>query len=76
MPADLVTVLAASLHVVPQTLSVRPFWRGVAQRGGFLGRASDGEPGWQTLWAGWQRLQERAWGDHLAQAQYVGNDKG
>ena len=29
----------------------------VARLGGFLGRKSDGEPGWQTLWQGWMRVQ-------------------
>jgi hypothetical protein len=29
----------------------------VAQLGGFLRRASDGPPGWQTLWQGWLRLR-------------------
>jgi len=28
----------------------------VARLGGFIGRKSDGEPGWQTIWRGWQRL--------------------
>jgi len=30
--------------------------RGVARVGGFIGRKCDGEPGWQTIWRGWQRL--------------------
>lgn len=28
----------------------------VARVGGFVGRKSDGLPGWQTIWRGWQRL--------------------
>jgi len=28
----------------------------VARMGGFLARRSDGMPGWQTIWRGWQRL--------------------
>ena len=28
----------------------------VARLGGFIGRKSDGMPGWQTIWRGWQRL--------------------
>ena len=68
LPADVVTVLAADLHAPSATLTVRQFWRGVAQLGGFLGRTSDGDPGWQTLWAGWHRLQDRVWGYHLAHA--------
>jgi hypothetical protein len=27
-----------------------------ARLGGFIGRKSDGLPGWQTIWRGWQRL--------------------
>jgi Transposase DNA-binding/Transposase Tn5 dimerisation domain len=30
--------------------------RTVAHLGGFIGRKQDGEPGWQTIWRGWQRL--------------------
>jgi len=30
--------------------------RAVAHVGGFIGRKQDGEPGWQTIWRGWQRL--------------------
>ena len=33
----------------------------VARLGGFLARKSDGEPGWQTLWEGWQQLQQLLW---------------
>jgi hypothetical protein len=68
VPQEVVTVLASSLHVPPATLTVGQFWRGVARLGGFIGRASDGDPGWQTLWAGWHRLQDRVWGFHLAHA--------
>jgi Transposase Tn5 dimerisation domain len=40
------------------------FWRAVAGLGGFLGRKGDGDPGWQTLWRGWQRLQDLCWSLH------------
>jgi hypothetical protein len=29
----------------------------VARVGGFIGRKSDGMPGWQTIWRGWHRLR-------------------
>lgn len=32
------------------------FWVAVARLGGFIGRKSDGMPGWQNIWRGWQRL--------------------
>jgi hypothetical protein len=46
--------------------TVREFWRAVAQLGGFLARKSDGEPGWQTLWRGWQALDLMTLGARLA----------
>ena len=41
----------------PRTLTIPDFLRGVAMLGGFLGRKSDGEPGWITLWRGVKELQ-------------------
>lgn len=38
--------------------SLREAVRMVASLGGFLGRRGDGEPGVQTLWLGWQRLED------------------
>lgn len=34
----------------------RTLLRAVARLGGFIGRKGDGEPGWLTIWRGWQRL--------------------
>jgi Transposase DNA-binding/Transposase Tn5 dimerisation domain len=36
--------------------TIRDFFRGVAGLGGFLGRKGDGEPGWITVWRGWEVL--------------------
>jgi hypothetical protein len=38
-------------------MTVRDFYRALAQLGGFVGRKSDGEPGWITLWRGFEKLQ-------------------
>jgi hypothetical protein len=46
------------------TMTADQFWRTVAGLGGFLGRTGDGDPGWQTLWRGWLRLQDLCWGLH------------
>lgn len=43
-------------HWNPTTLTIRDFMRGVAMMGGFLGRKSDGEPGWITIWRGVKEL--------------------
>lgn len=62
-------VLAARLQVAPAAVATNlGFWRGVAQLGGFLGRKGDGQPGWQSLWRGWQELQLLLQGVELAQA--------
>ncbi len=37
-------------------ITVGQFYREVAMLGGFLGRRSDGEPGWITIWRGWEKL--------------------
>ena len=49
------------LKLPPGDLTLREFWRAVARLGGFLARKSDGEPGWQTLWRGWLKLQDLTW---------------
>lgn len=36
--------------------TVRDFYRQLAGLGGFLGRKGDGEPGWLTLWRGFDKL--------------------
>ena len=45
--------------------TARDFVRAVATLGGFLGREGDGEPGWQTLWRGYRRLQDIVLGVQL-----------
>jgi hypothetical protein len=42
--------------------TARDFVRAVAELGGFLGRKRDEEPGWQTLWRGYRRLQDMVLG--------------
>jgi Transposase DNA-binding/Transposase Tn5 dimerisation domain len=46
--------------------TVRDFFRAVAGLGGFLGRKGDGEPGWITIWRGWEVLHWMLRGAQLA----------
>jgi hypothetical protein len=57
VPPRYVTVLKAvrGLEASLQ-LTVGRFFRELAKLGGFLGRRRDGEPGWITIWRGWQKL--------------------
>ncbi len=50
-------ILATALQTNPTTMTIAQFWAGVAQLGGYLGRTSDGPPGWITLWRGYRQLQ-------------------
>ena len=38
-------------------MTVGRFYRELAKLGGFLGRTHDGDPGWITIWRGWEKLQ-------------------
>lgn len=66
VPPIMLKVLMARLGLPKWELTLAEFWRGLARLGGFIGRKSDGNPGWQTLWRGWSRLQDMSWGASLA----------
>jgi hypothetical protein len=66
LPAQEVHVLARVLNVDPFLITMEQFWHQVAHWGGYLGRKSDGPPGWKTLWKGWLRLQTLVDGFRLA----------
>ena len=67
IPALLLKIVRARLGLFSPPMSLTQFWQAVARLGGFIGRKSDGQPGWQTLWKGWIRLQEWAWAAEFAQ---------
>jgi hypothetical protein len=56
VPGEWIEVLGKIKRHTPYITTVRDFMRTMASLGGFLGRKSDGEPGWQTLWRGLETL--------------------
>ena len=58
IPIMPLTILCSHFNLSPKEITNRQFWHKVAGLGGFLGRKSDGEPGWQTLWKGWMRFMD------------------
>ena len=69
LPASYVEALRGVQRVRPAAAwTIRDFVRALARLGGFLGRKSDGEPGWQTIWEGWGRLNWILRGYDLARA--------
>lgn len=61
----LLAILEKKLGPPKEGWTNRNVVRAVARIGGFIGRKSDGEPGWQTIWRGWQRLIWMAEGANL-----------
>lgn len=59
-------LLKAKNKTIRHRITNYEFWRAVAKLGGFLARRHDGEPGWQTIWRGWQELHTLAEGAKLA----------
>jgi hypothetical protein len=63
IPEHWITLVERYLRVKLKT--VKDFWHALARMGGFIGRKSDGEPGWQTIWKGYKRLQDMLIGANL-----------
>jgi len=69
MPADMITMVQRARQLpAGKRLTIGQFFRGVAGMGGFLGRKSDGEPGWITIWRGWEKLVLMLRGAELVEA--------
>lgn len=68
----ILTILAATFGQPPGGWTHRNTLRCIARLGGFIGRKGDGEPGWITIWRGWQRLLPMLQGFHLARGDNCG----
>lgn len=68
VPKIWLTMLKAARKNLPRVhdLTIYQFYRELAKLGGFLGRRSDGEPGWLTIWRGWEQLNTLIEGAQLA----------
>jgi Transposase DNA-binding/Transposase Tn5 dimerisation domain len=66
LPADVVEVVAHLEQREASAMTVQQCWHAIARYGGYLGRKSDGPPGWKTLWRGWLHIQTLLEGVHLA----------
>lgn len=56
-PRWLKVLLTLRKRPLTPDLTIRDFVRHLACLGGFLGRKSDGEPGWMTIWRGYIKLE-------------------
>lgn len=70
VPSDWLKGLKLARPKVKLTeMTVYEFFREVAKLGGFLGRKGDGEPGWETVWYGFRKLQ--MWLDGMRLAGHI-----
>ena len=53
VPAVWIMVVAGLAKTTVEQLTPRQFRLAIARRGGWLGRRSDGRPGWKVIWRGW-----------------------
>ena len=51
-------LILQNIYDLKSPLTVKDYWRRVAMLAGFMGRKSDGDPGWQKLWKGWTILRD------------------
>lgn len=65
-PLWLAMLRVARRQRCPAKLTLGEFYRELAKLGGFLGRRHDGEPGWITIWRGWEKLNTLIHGAELA----------
>ena len=49
-------IICSYFQLNQEAFTLQQYWHKVASFGGFIGRKSDGNPGWQTLWKGTLRL--------------------
>ena len=66
LPPLLVQLVALKTGGAAALMTSEQCWKKIAQLGGYLGRKSDGPPGWKTLWRGWFHLQDLLEGVQLA----------
>jgi Transposase DDE domain/Transposase Tn5 dimerisation domain len=72
VPALWILVVASLYGDDPATLTPKKFWQNIARRGGFIGRKSDGLPGWKVIWRGWHDITQMVLGAELAQRKSCG----
>lgn len=51
-------IVLQNIYNLKSPVTVKEYWRRVAMLVGFMGRKSDGSPGWQKIWKGWIRLRD------------------
>ena len=64
-----IEILCEYKNIKKENLTIYEYYRLIAKMGGFLGRKSDKEPGWQTIWKGELKLMKMVEGARLILAK-------
>jgi len=51
-------IVLQDIYKLKTPWTIKEYWRRVAMLVGFMGRKSDGNPGWQKIWQGWIMLRD------------------
>jgi hypothetical protein len=70
--SEALAILEATFGRPSEGWTNRTVLRSIARLGGFIGRKSDGEPGWITIWRGWRRLLPMVQGFNLGRGERCG----
>lgn len=66
-------IILQNIYELKSPLTVREYWRRVAMLVGFMGRKSDGNPGWQKIWKGWIKLRDLCQGVEIGRQLKAGD---
>jgi Transposase Tn5 dimerisation domain/Transposase DNA-binding len=68
VPPLWILIVAALAKLPSAEMTPKQFLQTIARCGGWIGRRSDGRPGWKTIWLGWRDIQKMVEGIELAQS--------
>lgn len=69
----LAVIVLQNIYELKSPITVKEFWRRVAMLAGFMGRKSDGDPGWQKIWKGWIKLRDLCQGVEIGRRLNAGD---
>lgn len=58
IPHLMLEIVSKKSSIYAASMTLKQFWIEVAKMGGFLARKNDNDPGWITIWRGWNDLQK------------------
>jgi Transposase DNA-binding/Transposase DDE domain len=71
--ADKISIIVLQkIYGLKAPITIKEYWRRIAMLVGFMGRKSDGDPGWQKIWKGWIKLRDLCEGVEIGRQLNLG----